>query len=337
MSAVMNPTMSRSWAVVLAAGEGTRLKPLTRLLYGEDLPKQFAAIEGERSLIQVTLDRLAPYFSPERTIVVVGKPYDTIARRQLRGYEGVDVVVQPRNLGTGPGLLLPLARIRARDNSARVAVFPADHYVSRPKQLLEGVGSALDAAERPGLTLIGVQADRAETEYGWIVPGHRVSKNTNVVQVVRRFVEKPDRALAGALLRQGALWNTFISIGRVREFWVAAHRHLPRVAQLLDFYAERVGQTDAGSLLERLYAKMEPANFSRSVLEKVRGLGVVRVRDSGWSDWGTPSRVFESLRGTPSGERLLMRLESSRKAQAALPEAAPEQDVQRGRAAALLA
>src|SRR5258705_9990421 len=189
----------------VGGGEVPRLKPLTRLLYGEDLPKQFAAIEGERSLIQVTLDRLAAQFAPERTVVVVGKPYESVARRQLRGYEGIDVVVQPRNLGTGPGLLLPLARIRARDRDARVAVFPSDHYVSHPKPLLEGVASALGAAQRTGLTLVGVQADRPETEYGWILPGDRASRSTTAIQVVRRFVEKPDRDLAEELLRQGAL------------------------------------------------------------------------------------------------------------------------------------
>src|SRR5258705_10322204 len=176
MSAAMNPTMNKPWAVVLAAGDGTRLRPLTRLLYGEDLPKQFAAIEGERSLVQVTLDRLAAHYAPERTVVVVGKPYEAVARRQLRGYEGIDVVIQPRNLDTGPGLLLPLARIRARDRSARVAVFPADHYVSRPKQLLEGVASALDAAARPGLTLHCVQVHQAETENRAIAPEPCASK-----------------------------------------------------------------------------------------------------------------------------------------------------------------
>ena len=333
----MNPTINRPWAVVLAAGDGTRLRPLTRLLYGEDVPKQFTAIAGERSLVQATLDRLAASFPPERTVVVVGKSCEAVARRQLRDYQGVDVVVQPRNLGTGPGLLLPLARIRARERSARVAVFPVDHYVPRPERLLEGVESALDAAERPGLTLIGVEADRPETEYGWIVPGQRAFKITTTIQVVRRFVEKPDRAHAEELLRQGALWNTFISIGRAREFWSAALRHLPRVARLLDLYAERVGHTNEGGILERLYAKMEPANFSRSVLEKERGLGVVPVKGSGWSDWGTPSRVFESLRGTPSGRRLLIRLASSRKAGTALPEAAPESDVQQDRAVAFMA
>src|SRR5258705_935142 len=166
----------------VGGGEVPRLKPLTRLLYGEDLPKQFAAIEGERSLIQVTLDRLAAQFAPERTVVVVGKPYEAVARRQLRGYEGIDVVVQPRNLGTGPGLLLPLARIRARDGGASVAVFPADHYVSRPQQLLEGVASALDAADRPGLTLIGVEPAGPETEYGWVVPQPRHPLSAHSIQ-----------------------------------------------------------------------------------------------------------------------------------------------------------
>jgi mannose-1-phosphate guanylyltransferase len=333
----MNPTMNGPWAVVLAAGDGTRLRPLTRRLYGEELPKQFAAIEGEGSLIQVTLDRLAAHFAPERTVVVVGKAHEAVARRQLRGYEGIDVVIQPRNLGTGPGLLLPLARIRARDRDARVAVFPSDHYVSHPKPLLEGVASALGAAQRTGLTLVGVQADRPETEYGWILPGDRASRSTTAIHVVRRFVEKPDRDLAEELLRQGALWNTLICIGRVREFWAAALRYLPRAARLLDLYAERVGQPDEGALLERLYAKMESANFSRDVLERERGLGVVPVKDSGWSDWGTPRRVLESLRGTPSGRRLLTRLAISRQTGTAIPRAASQPDVRQNRAVALTA
>jgi len=323
----MKSIMKKRWAVVLAAGDGTRLRPLTRLLHGEDLPKQFATIEGRRSLLQVTLDRISAHFAPERTVVVVGRPFDALARRQLSAYEGIDVVVQPRNLGTGPGLLLPLARIRARDRSARVAIFPADHHIPRPEPLLEGVRSALDAAERPGLTLIGVHPDRPETEYGWIVPERGAFESAAGIQGVRRFVEKPDQALAEDLLRQGALWNTFISIGRLQEFWAAALRHMPRVARLFEPYVERVGRSDEAGLLERLYAGMEPANFSRSVLERTRGLGVMPVKDSGWSDWGTPRRVLESLRGTPSGRRLLMRLAT---APEMLPPVAP-----RGSAVAL--
>src|SRR5712691_5007185 len=127
----MSRPVKSPWAVVLAAGDGARLRPLTRLLYEQDLPKQFAVIEGGRSLLQSTLDRLAARFPAERT-VVVGKSQETVARHQLRDFAGVEIVAQPRNLGTGPGLLLPLARVRAREPGARVAVFPSDHHVPSP-------------------------------------------------------------------------------------------------------------------------------------------------------------------------------------------------------------
>src|SRR5262249_60178228 len=55
------------WAVVLAGGEGMRLRPLTRHLYGDERPKQFAAVVGARSLLRQTLDRVGLLVPPERT------------------------------------------------------------------------------------------------------------------------------------------------------------------------------------------------------------------------------------------------------------------------------
>lgn len=306
------------WAVVLAAGEGTRLRSLTRFLYGEDRPKQFAVIEGERSLLQWTLDRIATRFPVERTIVVVGKAHEAVARQQLREYEGVDLIVQPRNVGTAPGILLPLARIRARDPGACVAVFPSDHYATHPERLLHGVDVALDAADRSGLTLIGVEPDRAETEYGWIVPDGSAYSSTDRLWSVNRFVEKPDRPLAQRLLRQGALWNTFIICGRLSEFWAEARQRLPGSVRRFDLYVEGLGQPTEELLLEYIYRDMEISDFSRDVLQKTQRLAVVRVSDSGWSDWGSPRRVFESLRGSSEHRRLLARIANSR-ATASMP------------------
>jgi len=326
----MSRPVKSPWAVVLAAGDGARLRPLTRLLYEQDLPKQFAVIEGGRSLLQSTLDRLAARFPAERTVVVVGKSQETVARHQLGDFAGVEIVAQPRNLGTGPGLLLPLARVRARDPGARVAVFPSDHYVPRPERLLEGIETALEAVDRSGLALIGVEPDRPETEYGWIVPESNASTSAAGIQIVHRFVEKPERPLAERLLRQGALWNTFICVGRLQEFWEEARLHMPRTARLFNLYAEHAGQPDEGHVLEEIYSRIEPANFSRDVLERARGLGVVPVRDSGWSDWGSPRRIFESLRGMADRQRLLTRIATVRRTRAVLLAAAAPDHVLQG-------
>ena len=237
----------RLWAIVLAAGEGKRLAPLTRALYGWELPKQFAVLHGGRSLLQTTMDRVAPLVPPERTVVVVGLAHEGLARLQLAEHRGVEIVGQPRNLDTGPGILLPLTHVLARDPGASVVVLPSDHYVADARPLLRAVRTAVTFSGRAGdlLTLFGVVPDRAETEYGWIVPGRRVDGGTgDGLRGVRRFVEKPLRHEAQRLLASGGLWNTFISTGLAANYWALAKRHLPSQTTLFEKYISR--STDPG-------------------------------------------------------------------------------------------
>jgi len=304
----MSGAVSNPWAVILAAGEGRRLRSLTRLLHAEDRPKQFAEITPGRSLLQSTLDRVSTRFHPDRTLVVVGVEHEEIARRQMAIYPGVELVVQPRNRGTSSGILLPLARIRARDQAALVTIFPSDHHVLHKEPLLHAVGAAAKAAARSGIVMIGTRAERAETEYGWIVPGGRPPGVGPAVRSIRRFVEKPDGAQAERLLQEGALWNMFIMASRLSALWDEARRHLPATVHMFDRYVGSVGQTDEPMILDYIYSQIPDSNFSRDVLAKAKGLLVVREEGSGWSDWGVPGRVFQSLRGTPDLEQLLRRI-----------------------------
>jgi mannose-1-phosphate guanylyltransferase len=308
---VITERTSKDWAVVLAAGEGRRLSSLTTALYGSELPKQFAVIDGARSLLQATLDRIAPLVPPERTVVVVGQEHGATARAQLRGYPGVDLVLQPKNLDTGPGILLPLSRILARDPSARVAIFPSDHHVANPAPFLEATRVALAATEaRPDLvTLIGVVPDRPETEYGWILPGAPVAEiGATGLRDVLRFVEKPEVDVAQTLLTRGGLWNTFVSVARLSALWRLAAEHLPEHIALFELYAAAMRARNEAPVLQAIYEKMRPANFSRSVLERAESLSVLPVHGCGWSDWGTPERVYQSLAGLGRLESLRRRI-----------------------------
>lgn len=294
------------WIVILAGGEGTRLQSLTRALYGVDLPKQFAVLVGQRSLLQLTIERAELLTTRDRILVIVGAHRADLARDQLAAYPGVELVIQPRSLDTGPGLLLPLARVLARDPHGTVAFLPSDHYLSDTAPLVR----ALQTSPRDRLALIGVTPSAPEIEYGWIVKGHALG--TNGAHHVARFVEKPDAPLAESLLASGALWNTFIQCGAVTTYWDLARRHLPVHADAFEHYATAVDTLAEDHALETAYARMQPANFSRDLLAHASELAVLPVSGTGWSDWGSPRRVFESLAGSSHLDLLLARIREPR-------------------------
>jgi mannose-1-phosphate guanylyltransferase len=295
------------WAIVLAAGRGTRLAAVTRTLCGRDLPKQFVALTSSRTLLQETMDRIAPLVPPERTIVVTSDTHYDLCVSQLRGYPGVEIVLQPADRGTGPGVLLPLAHVLARDPRARVAVFPSDHHVQRPGAFLLGVRRALMAAARTpaGVALLGVPAERPATDLGWIVPGERLAEGASRLQ---RFVEKPGAEAALTLLEAGALWNTMVVAGSAAALWHLARRHLPEQTRRFEKYLGCIHHPAAPIALADLYAEMASADFSRSVLQVSLGLAVVAVVDSGWFDCGTPERLLEWLAATADPPGILARL-----------------------------
>jgi len=301
------------WVVVLAAGDGTRLSSLTRALYGDDRPKQFAVLTGEQSLLQETVSRAAQLVPLDRVLVVVGVRHEALAREQLAGHPGVDIVVQPKNLDTGPGLLLPLARINARDPRARVVFLPSDHHISNPRPLFAAIAASTQDATADRIVLVGVLPDHPEIEYGWIVRGRQlVRRDGSKAFEVASFCEKPNEATARGLVARGALWNTFISVGPIQTYRALARQYLPRQASLLDDYARHLGTPDEHHALAAAYDAMPAANFSRDLLAHARDLAVTPVNAMGWCDWGSPSRVFRTLEGTPHHEALVTRIASAR-------------------------
>jgi mannose-1-phosphate guanylyltransferase len=306
-------TPENLWAVVLAAGEGSRMAPLTRALYGHEVPKQFAALDGDRTLLQRTMDRIAPLTPPERTVVVVSEAHEELARAQLADYPGVEIVTQPMNLGTAVGILLPLAHVMARDPRANVAIYPSDHHIRRTEPFCEAVERGVRVARlsESGVSLLGAAAERPAVDLGWIVRGNRLGGQMDRAWQVNRFVEKPPEPLAMLLLGSGGLWNTMVVAGQGRALWELARRHVPEQTRAFDAYLRQVGHGNLRQSRELLYRHLLPADFSREILQVARGLAVVPLIDSGWFDCGTPERLFDWLRATPEMHGLLQRMEAA--------------------------
>lgn len=283
----------RDWGIVLAAGDGTRLRSLTQDHSGAAVPKQFCSLSGGRTLLGDALARARRVVPAEHVVVVVAAQHREWWERELDHLPRENVIVQPENRGTASGILLPLLSILERERTARVALLPSDHFVSEEHVLARALCQALDEAGDDAVALLGITPDRAETEYGWIVPATRAP-----VARVATFVEKPGRADAESCLRRGGVWNSFLFASDGAYLLELFARRVPRL--LADFVEAFRSEPRAQALAE-LYAKLKPVDFSRDVLQGSEPSLRLRVVPAcGWTDLGTPERVARCLDGLRS-------------------------------------
>jgi mannose-1-phosphate guanylyltransferase len=209
------------WAVVLAAGDGTRLGSLTTNDRGDVVPKQFCSLRGGQSLLGEALRRCEAVASSHHICVVVASRHQRWWRPLLAEVPAANVIVQPRNRGTANGILLPLLHITARDPDARIALLPSDHYVRDEQVLAAALQAAVQSLESKvdEITLLGIHPENADPDLGYIVPG---SADESGMARVEQFVEKPDESWAHKLIEAGALWNAFILTEHVRTFRVCS-------------------------------------------------------------------------------------------------------------------
>ncbi len=288
MEAIRGKKAGNRWVVLLAAGEGSRVRKLTNGPDGVAVPKQFFAWGGSESMLQWTLRRAAAVAPLERTVVVVAKQHRRWWREQLKGFPAANILVQPRNRGTGAGILFPVLEILNRDPGAVVAVMPTDHHVEHEPRLQAAIQEAFTEAEsrRDRVILVGIKPRRWENGYGWILP----SGPSRKIRQVGIFVEKPEPVEGEKLMKAGALMNSFIFVGAAETIHGMVADTAPEVAGRLDRWWRMVRV--AAERLDSIYESIPKCDFSREVLERsCASLSVVQAGDCEWTDLGTPDRV----------------------------------------------
>lgn len=284
--------------IVLAGGDGRRLRAFVQRMRGDALPKQYVDFTGNGSLLEQTFRRAERLIPSRRLFTVVSRDHFAFPDvwRQLADRPGGRVVVQPENKDTAPGLLLPLVSVCREYGDAAVAVFPSDHAITDDAAFMAQVERAFEAVERrpARMVLLAVSPTEPEADYGYVVPG---ATESDGLRTVTRFVEKPGPARAAELIERGALWNTFVMVFRARTLW----EYVQEIAPVLAGAFRRLAVTAGSSAeVDDVYRTLQPLNFSSVFLRKLPGLTrpsltVLPVDGVGWSDCGVEARLQEAL------------------------------------------
>jgi mannose-1-phosphate guanylyltransferase len=280
------------WALVLAAGEGKRLRSLTTPASGMPIPKQFCSLHEGPSLLHEALCRARSVTFDARICAVVAEQHRRWWEPVLWPLPATNIIAQPENRGTAYGILLPLLHIAERDPTARLLILPSDHFVRDDAVLAVSMREALERlrGSQDETVLLGLEPERCDPGLGYIIPGSGDGSGT---LPVARFVEKPPALQARELIEHGALWNSFIIATTVQALLALFNRRIARhvIAMRTALRLDEHDPTAALAVAE-LYDRLAPLDFSRDILQGQEAhLRVLRVPPCGWTDLGTPERV----------------------------------------------
>ncbi|HTW62207.1 MAG TPA: mannose-1-phosphate guanylyltransferase [Terracidiphilus sp.] len=294
--------------VILAGGSGTRFWPRSRRARA----KQVLALDGERSMIQQTVERLKPLAGLDKTWIVTNEYLAQEIAEQLPGLPRTQIVEEPVARNTAPACGLAAFLIEKQNPEAVLGVFPSDHVIADEPRFLKALQKGIKlAAEGENIVVLGIEPVRAETGYGYIETGDP-AKDDGALHV-RRFTEKPNQNRAEEFVAAGSYyWNSGMFLWSARTLANAVREHLPETAPLLEGIAAAWGTPQFEEAFRMLYPKCENISVDYAVLEPRSAKGehlsnlYCLPAEFSWNDLGSWASLYEyqletRLRGDPEG------------------------------------
>ena len=282
------------YPVILAGGRGTRFWPRSR----KRTAKQVLALDGTRTMIQDTVDRLLPLAPIQNFWVITNDDLRDVIARQVPKLKKERIIAEPVGRNTAPAIGLAAFILERFDPDAVLGLFPADHVILDTDKFRKVVGKGIAlAAAGENIVVMGMQPTRPETGYGYIESGAKAK--TGILHV-RRFTEKPNLDKAEEFLAAGNyFWNSGMFLWRARTLTNALREHLSETAPYLEQIARGYGTREFPATFTKLYPKCENISVDYAVLEPRSAKGEHASKlfcipaGFGWNDLGSWAALYE--------------------------------------------
>lgn len=277
----LNPSLSPI-ALIMAGGSGTRFWPVSQ----KDLPKQYLRFSDEKSLIQLTIDRIRPLCNLKDIFISSTGAQRNLIREHLPDI--TNLILEPAPKNTASCLMLSVATLikKGYPLNTPMMVFPADHTIGNQAQFLSLLKKAVAfASSHSALVTLGIIPTAPHTGYGYI-EAETQNKDESIFSV-RRFTEKPDRQTAETFLKKGGFfWNSGIFV------WT-----LGSIAQAFEAYTSKswnqILNCKSDEELNKVFSELPSLPIDTAVMERAQNVFVIPAGDLKWSDLGSWSALFD--------------------------------------------
>jgi mannose-1-phosphate guanylyltransferase len=274
-------------ALIMAGGIGTRFWPLSNA----QKPKQFLSVISQRSLIQMTVDRLVPLIKIEDIYIVTAKAQVKLVREHLPELPFENVIIEPFGMNTAPCIALSLLYLSERyPQTETMLVLPADHLIKDANEFLRTLKIAEKAAQENNLIIFGIKPSYAATGYGYIQAGEKFKEE---LFAVLKFKEKPDKETAEQFLQSGKFfWNSGMFVWKIDTILQAFHDYTPQIYEKMNSIQKRWQEKGKQANYSDIYKTMPKLPIDIAMMEKAEKCIMIPV-DYGWSDIGSWQALYD--------------------------------------------
>ena len=268
--------------VILCGGAGTRLWPNLK----EHQAKQFIDFGGW-TLFGKTLERIKSSIYDYPIISTNLKYIKNIKKilniHKIKRYK---IILEPSKKNTGPAILSS-GLIKDIPDKQPIIFFSADHIIEKSKKLNLELKKNAKYLNGNNIFIFGIKPSSSSDQYGYFVTKRK--KNLNIVS---RFIEKPNKEKAKVIIKNGGYWNSGIFFLRKDSLINNFKRYQKNIYyNSLKAVIRSKHKNNTYFLNKKAFDKNNSKSFDYAILEKTKNVNAIKLNIP-WSELGSWKEIL---------------------------------------------